>query len=179
MVLVDDILSRFGVLFPYVELTFLKFGASSALTAAFGLVYVTPARGQVKPKPKATAAPWPTPDVRIPFGAKRSPLFYFSQETFQPYVGGIFIVSDGSKSVSMSLIEVSDYTPKAAANLTPGGVPPTNSFVLEFSSTDELTDLTTIYDVQHGALGDFPLFMTRRDGPAGTSLYEAVFNHLL
>ena len=157
--------------------SFLKSGALSALTAAFGLVNVAPALGQGKSKRKVEA-PTSTPEARIPFGAQQSPLFYFSRETFQPYIGGIFIVSAGRKSVSMTLVEVSDYTPKAAAKVSPGGVQSTNSFVLKFSSTDELTDLTTIYDVQHGALGAFPLFLTRRDGPAGTSLYEAVFNHL-
>jgi hypothetical protein len=78
----------------------------------------------------------------------------------------------------MTLVEVIDCTPKAAAGLTAGGMQQTESFVLKFSSAEELTDLTTIYDIKHGALGEFPLFMTRRDGPAGTSLYEAVFNHL-
>ena len=159
--------------------SFLKSGVLSALTAAFGLTYITPVRGQGKPKAKD--APGPTPDVRVPFGAQQSPLFYFTRGTFQPYVGGMFVASAGSKSISMTLVEVSGFTPKAWGTLSPGRVQPTNSFVLKFSSTDEveLTDLTTIYNIQHGALGEFPLFMTRRDGPAGTSRYEAVFNHLL
>ena len=156
--------------------SFLKAGALCALTAAFGLVHFTPARGQGRTK--VTATPRPIPETRIPFRAKQSPLFYFTHETFRPYVGGIFIVSAGGKSVRMTLVEVSDYTPKPVSELTPGGVPPTNSFVLTFSSADDLTDTKTIYHVQHGALGEFPLFMSRRDGPAGTSLYEAVFNHL-
>ena len=147
---------------------FLKSGALSALTAAFGLVYAAPARGQGK------AAP-------IPIGAQQSPLFYFTRGTFQPYVGGTFVASDGSKSVSMTLVEVRNYTPKAWGTLLPGRVQPTNCFVLEFSSIDRdvLTDLTSVYNILHAALGEFPLFMTRRDGPAATSLYEAVFNHLL
>jgi hypothetical protein len=158
--------------------SFLKSGALSALTAAFGLTYAAPTLGQSKPKRKIDA-PRSTPEGRIPFGAQESPLYYFTRETFEPYVGGFFIVSAGSSSASMTLVEVRDYTPKAAAKMSPGGVRPTNSFVLKFSSPDELTDLTTIYLVQHGALGEFPLFMTRRDGPAGTWIYEAVFNHLI
>ena len=157
--------------------SFLKSGALSALTAAFGLISVVPARGQGKPQRKVDA-PKSTPEVRIPFGAQQSPLFYFTRETFLPYVGGIFIVSAGINSVEMTLAEVTDYTPQAAAKLSPGGVGQTNSFGLQFSSPRQLTDLTTIYDVRHGALGEFALFMTRRDGPSGTSLYEAVFNHL-
>lgn len=157
--------------------SFIKSGALSALTAAFGLIYVTPARGQVG----AVEAPRSTPGVPIPFEARQSPLFYFTRGTFQPYVGGIFIASAGSKSISMTLVEVSGYTPKAWGTFSPGRVLPTNSFALTFSSADEveLTDLTSIYTIQHAALGEFPLFMTRRDVPDGTSRYEAVFNHLL
>jgi hypothetical protein len=48
-----------------------------------------------------------------------------------------------------------------------------------FSSAGELTDLTSIYDIEHAGLGNFSLFLTRRDGPRGTFYYEAVFNHAL
>ena len=157
--------------------SFLKSGSLSALTVAFGLISATPARGQGKPKRKLEA-PRLTPEVRIPFGAQQSPLFYFTQETFLPYVGGIFVVRAGINSVEMTLVKVTGYTPKAAAKSSPGGGQKTESFGLQFSSPRALTDLTTIYDVRHGALGEFPLFLTRRDGPNGTSLYEAVFNHL-
>lgn len=157
--------------------SFIKSGALSALTAALGLSFVAPALGQVKPKRRAIVSP--SPGLKeIPFGAQRSPLFYFTRETFQPYVGGIFTVSAGRKTVRMTLVGVTDYTPKAAARLSPRGVQPTRSFVLKFRSADKLTNLTTIYNVQHAALGKFPMFLTRREGPAGTSLYEAVFNHL-
>jgi hypothetical protein len=150
---------------------FLKSGAMSALTAAIGLIYVAPVQGQGKTKRKLEA-PTSTPEVRIPFGAQQSPLFYFTRETFLPYVGGVFIARAGRNSARMTLVEVSDSTPKKPSAVQTG------SFILKFSSADELTDLTTIYDIEHGALGEFPLFMTRRVGPAGTSLYEAVFNHL-
>ena len=157
--------------------SFIKSGAMSALTAAFGLVYAAPARGQKKPKSYVLAGPRPTP--QIPFGAQQSPLFYFTRETFLPYVGGIFIARAGSNSARMTLVEVIDCTPKAAATPAPGGAPRTGSFILKFSSADKLTDLTTVYDIEHGALGEFPLFLTRREGPAGTWIYEAVFNHLI
>ena len=158
--------------------SFLKSGSLSALTAAIGLVYAAPALGQVNPKRKLSA-PKRTPAPRIPFGAEQSPLFYFTQETFQPYIGCVFIAHAGRKSVSMTLVEVTEYTPKASSKLSRGVVVPTNSFGLTFTSAGQLTDLTSIYTIQHGALGEFPLFLTRRDGPDGTSIYEAVFNHVL
>lgn len=152
--------------------SFLKSGALSVLTATSVLVHAAPARGQVE-------APGPTQLVPVPFEARQHPLFYFTRGTFQPYVGGIFIASAGSQSVGMTLVKVSNYTPKAWGHFSPGRVQPTNSFTLDFSSPDRLTDLTSIYNIQHAALGEFPLFMTWRAGPAGTSLYEAVFNHLI
>lgn len=155
--------------------SFLKSGALSVLTAASGLIYAAPARGQGKAK----GAPGTTTDVQIPFEAQQHPLFYFTRGTFHPYVGGIFLASAGGESISMTLVEVINFTPKAWGRSVQSRVQPTNSFALEFSSTGRLTDLTTIYNIQHAALGEFPLFMTRRDGPPGTSLYEAVFNHLL
>lgn len=165
---------------PINRRSFLKSGALSALTAAAGLISAAPARGQEKVRRKLSA-PRSTPEVQIPYGAEQSPLFYFTQETFKPYVGGIFTASAGMRSISMTLVEVSDCAPKAPAKLTRGRVVATNAFALIFSSSDEerLTDLTTIYTMSHGALGEFPLFLTRRDGPAGTAIYEAVFNHLL
>ena len=150
---------------------------SGALTAAFGLLYAAPARGQRA----ANEAPSPGPAAAIPFVAQQSPLFYFTRGTFQPYVGGLFVAGAGGESIGMRLAEVSGFTPKAWGTSSPGRVQPTDSFALKFSSTGEveLTGLTSIYTIRHAALGEFPLFMTRRDGPAGTTLYEAVFNHLL
>jgi hypothetical protein len=155
--------------------SFLKSGALSVLAAASGLIYAAPALGRGKVK----GAPEPTPEIPIPFEARRHPLFYFTRGTFHPYVGGVFSASAGGRSISMTLVEVRNFTPKAWGRFTLGRVEPTSSFALEFSSAGRLTDLTTIYDIEHAGLGEFPLFMTRRDGPEGTSLYEAVFNHLL
>ena len=52
-----------------------------------------------------------------------------------------------------------------------------NCFIIVFSSAGSMSDLTTIYDVEHSALGKFPLFLTRRDKAGGGHFYEAVFNH--
>ena len=62
----------------------------------------------------------------------------------------------------MPLVEVSNYTPKAWDQFSPGRVQPTNAFALKFSSTDKLTDLTTIYTIQHAALGCMPLLGSAR-----------------
>src|SRR5687768_8503431 len=101
--------------------SFLKSGALSALTAAAGLACAAaPALGQEKLRRRGALAPRSTPTPLIPFGAQQSPLFYFTQETFRPYVGGLFTVSAWGKSAGLTLAEVSDCAQKAAAKLTTG-----------------------------------------------------------
>ncbi|HEV7892143.1 MAG TPA: hypothetical protein VGP08_15970 [Pyrinomonadaceae bacterium] len=119
----------------------------------------------------------PNKDFPVPFEAQQSPLFYFKRETFQPYVGGIFKVSAGAKTVEMKLERVRGCAPTTQALKVTKKSRTSDCFALEFSSAGALTDLTTIYDVEHAALGKFALFMTRRDGPGGKYEYEAVFNH--
>lgn len=122
----------------------------------------------------------PKKDFPIPFEAQQSPAFYFKKETFQPYVGGSFKISAGAHSAQMKLEKVRDCKPGPNASKMLKKAPrDSDCFALEFSSTEKLTDLTSIYNVEHAALGKFALFLTERDGPNGTYLYEAVFNHAL
>lgn len=153
--------------------SFLKSGAITVLMAGMALEMIPSVFAQSGP-------PDPTKDVPVPFEAQQSPLFYFKRETFEPYVGGVFKVKAGAKSVEMTLESVRDTTPTAqGCKITKKPARPSEGFALTFRSPEALTDLTTIYDVEHAALGKFALFMTRRDGPNGTYLYEAVFNHAL
>jgi hypothetical protein len=149
------------------------------LTTVIALGQFTPARGQDKSNREAKPGPTHRVDEHVPFKAQQDPLFFFRAETFRPYVGGVFIARAGGNSIEMTLVSVSDCSPKATTRITTAKAPRTECFALEFNSAGSLTDLTSIYDIEHAALGEFKLFMTRRDGPAGKSLYEAVFNHLL
>jgi hypothetical protein len=151
--------------------SFLKSGAMTVVMAGVALNVMPSvfAQGNQNQDPKK--------DFPVPFEAQQSPLFYFKRETFQPYVGGIFKVSAGAKTVEMKLERVRNCEPTAEALKVTKKSRPSHCFALEFSSADALTDLTTIYDVEHAALGKFALFMTRRDGPGKTYEYEAVFNH--
>lgn len=119
----------------------------------------------------------PKKDFPVPFEAQQSPIFYFKRETFQPYVGGIFKARAGAKTIEMKLERVRNCAPTAQALKVTKKARPSECFALEFSSADTLTDLTSIYDIEHAALGTFALFLTRRDGPGKTYEYEAVFNH--
>jgi hypothetical protein len=154
--------------------SFLKSGAITVLMAGMALEMIPSAFGQSNQRPD------PTKDFPVPFEAQQSPLFYFKRETFEPYVGGTFKVKAGAKTVEMTLESVRDTTPTAqGCKITKKPARPSEGFALTFRSPEALTDLTTIYDVEHAALGKFPLFMTRRDGHNGTYLYEAVFNRAL
>ena len=120
----------------------------------------------------------PSQDFPVSFEAKQASTYSFKRETFQPYLHGVFKLSAGANSVEATLVSVRDCTPNPNQKTTRKSRP-SDSFALVFRAEGKLTDLTSIYDVEHAALGKFPLFLTRRDGPQGKYFYEAVFNHAL
>jgi len=154
--------------------SFLKSGAVTVLMAGIALELVPSAFAQSNQHPD------PTKDFPVPFEAQQSAIFYFKQETFEPYLGGVFRASAGAKTVEMTLVEVRNCAPSPQNyKVTKKPARPSECFALVFRSSGKLTDLTAIYDIEHAALGKFALFMTRRDGPGDTHFYEAVFNRAL
>jgi hypothetical protein len=151
--------------------SFLRSGATAVLVTGLALESVPFSLAQGLRKSG------PTRDFQVSQEAKQQPTFYFKQETFQPYLNGVFTLRAGANSVEATLVSVRDCTPKA--NKLTKKARQSTCFALVFKTEEPLTDLTTIYDVEHGALGTFPLFLTRRDGPKKTHFYEAVFNHAL
>jgi hypothetical protein len=106
----------------------------------------------------------------------RDPVWHFTRETFEPYVGGYFEAPGArGKMVTLKLLQVDSYEPPKSSTRTAVA---TNSFLLLFSADGELPIFSSIHPIKHAALGEFSLFLTRRDGPAGEIYYEAVFNHL-
>lgn len=151
---------------------FLRSGAMTVFLTGFALDSVSLAFTQQPRKSN------PSQDFQISSTVKEDPVFYFKRETFEPYVNGVFVLSAGSKSVEATLIKVRNCAPSKQSKVTPR-FRPTECFTLVFQADGKLTDLTTVYDVEHGALGKFALFLTRRDGPRNTHFYEAVFNRAL
>ena len=154
--------------------TFIRSGAMSVLAASIALDSVPRAFAQQLRKAD------PTKDFLVSSEAQREVTYRFTRDTFQPYIGGVFKLSAGASSVEATLVSVRDCTPnpdpkKKITHKSRSS----DSFALVFRAEGKLTDLTTIYDVEHGALGKFPLFLTRREDAEGTSFYEAVFNHAL
>lgn len=109
---------------------------------------------------------------QLPAQVLRDPVLSFSRETFEPYVGGYFEVPGArGQMIAMKLVKVESYTPRPRTIAT-------DAFRLVFSAEGELPIFSSIHPVRHGALGEFNLFLTRRDGAHGEIYYEAVFNHL-
>src|SRR2546421_12568750 len=131
--------------------SFLKSGAITALTASIALNSGSLVFGQGRSRSN------PSLDFQVPFQAQQSPVFYFKRETFQPYVGGVFRISAGRRSVSATLQEGRDCTPNPKSKITTGQARATDCFALVFRATGPLTDLTSIYNIEHAALGKFSL----------------------
>lgn len=107
----------------------------------------------------------------------RDPVFRFTRETFEPYVGGYFEApGPRGKMIALKLLRIDVYQPKSKLMLKPALE--TDSFTLVFSAEAELPTFTSIHPLKHPALGEFSVFLTRRDGDNGEIYYEAVFNHL-
>ena len=155
---------------PVTRRSFLRSGATAILATAAVLQAAPAAFSQIGAKHD------PKRDFETPFEAQQRPTFLFTRETFQPYVGGTFRVSAGANGYDMTLIKVRGNEISERGKGLTKKARQSDSFVLVFNSNGELTDLTTIYDVEHAALGKFVVFLTRRDNPDGGYFYEAVFN---
>lgn len=159
---------------PQSRRSFLRSGTFAALAAgcALGaphLVFGQDSKGR-----------GPAADHQIPVEATRNPIFYYTQSTFEPYVGGIFQGRGGGRAVNLELVRVSGYVPsKRAPRMVRKAGPVTRSFSLTFVADGPLSDITTIQPLEHAALGRIDLFLTRRgEDEAGRIIYEAVFNFL-
>lgn len=115
---------------------------------------------------------------KLPDDVLHDPVYRFTRETFEPYVGGSFEAPDArGEMVALKLLKVDSYAPRATTKITTGRPEGTETFSLLFSAEAGLAGLTNIHSIKHGALGEFKLGLTRKDGPGGEIYYEAVFNH--
>ena len=114
----------------------------------------------------------------LPDEVLRDPVYSFSRETFEPYVGGYFeAVGPRGEKVPLKLVKVDSYCPKPETKICKSTLE-TDWFSLLFNAEDSLPPSTSIHQIKHGALGDFNLFLTRHDGPDRQICYEAVFGRL-
>lgn len=116
-------------------------------------------------------------DFPIPYEATTSPVFNYTQATFEPYLNGFFTADGGrTRTVELQLVAIRAYAPPPVA-LYSRVHRRTECFSLLFRSAAPLSDLSTIHTLEHAALGEFGLFMTESTGRGGY-FYEAVINHV-
>jgi hypothetical protein len=158
---------------PQSRRSFLRSGTLAALAA--GCVLGTPHLAFGQDSKRTT----PAADFEIPFEATQSPVFYYTQATFEPYVGGIFSGRGAGRTVNLELLSVEGHRPsKGAGRMMRKAGRATRGFTLTFRADGPLSEITTIHRLEHAGLGRLDLFLTRRDSERGQILYEAVFNHL-
>jgi len=158
---------------------FLKSGATATLAVGLALKF-----GSDAASGQALRRSDPSQDFPVSTEAQKDPVFSYTRETFDPYVGGIFNSRGvAGKTVGLTLLKVRDCK-AAPRSARLASAPPvtkkereTDCFALIFVSSEPLTDLTTIHTLEHAALGKFGLFLTRREGEGKRLYYEAVINH--
>lgn len=148
---------------------FLRAGTMLTLSAALPLSLTTLAIGQ-----KRKVVPPSQERPNVPAAARKNPLYYFTRETFTPYVNSIFTIN-AVPLAEIVLIEVKE-TPLVVAKgstRTPTG----ECFTLTFRGPSRTRFRQETYTVDHAALGKFELFITPTDRPSGKEqLYTAVIN---
>ncbi len=153
---------------PHSRRAFLRDGLRSALSVGLVLAAARVGFGQ-DPKTPTTAA-------EMPIEAQKDPVFTFSEETFKPYVNGIFTAPNArGEKIELRLIELVPFKPSSTVTRSST---PTKSFRLVFKTGEELPPFTSIHTISHPALGKFDLFLTQRKNDDGDIFYEAVINHL-
>jgi hypothetical protein len=152
---------------------FLKSATLTAVSAGLALGMGRPVLGQKKGKPLDHVI-----GRQIPIKAQQDPLFFFTEATFRPYVDDIFQAPDAlGEMITLRLLSVTGYKPKASSRVSTMQSPETKSFSLMFKAEKPLPPFTSIHRINHPALGKFDLFLSPREKD-GEFFYEAVFNHI-
>lgn len=156
---------------PHSRRAFLRDGLCSVISVALllagsraGLGQTVQGQGRVSPNTQP----------EIPIEAQKDPVFFFREETFKPYVNGIFQAPNARGEMidlRLTKVEAHKSSDKLTARLTTG-------FTLIFKASAELPPFTSIHTIRHSALGEFDLFLTKRKTDDDELFYEAVINHI-
>lgn len=155
---------------PHSRRAFLKDGLCSVISVALLLAGSRAGLGQTV---QGQGGVSPNTQPEIPIEAQKDPVFFFREETFKPYVNGIFQAPNArGEMIDLRLTKVEGHksSDKLTARLTTG-------FTLIFKASAELPPFTSIHTIRHSALGEFDLFLTKRKTDDDELFYEAVINH--
>lgn len=149
---------------------FLRAGFVSALLAGLNLSPAKLIFAQQKRLPGAGG-------FVVPYEAKTEPTFYFTRETFAPYLNSTFSLARGKAiSFDATLIEVFDYQAQARARKVRTHEGDCFSVTFRAGARDTVSQGT--YKFNHAALGRFSLFIVPGAPAADGTTYTAVINHL-
>ncbi|MDQ3805150.1 MAG: hypothetical protein M3416_15145 [Acidobacteriota bacterium] len=121
----------------------------------------------------------PDADFPIPYEATQDPVFYYTRETFEPYVGGVFRGWVGRTPVDLVLLSVTSYAPASTTKIMTVRARKVETFSLTFHAARSLSLLTDVHKLEHAALGRFALGMKRSVDERGRIFYEAVISHIV
>jgi hypothetical protein len=157
---------------PLSRRNFLRDGLCSAISITLLLASSRAALGQTQ-KTEIGRVP---PGSPVPLEAQKDAVYLFREETFKPYVDGIFQAPNArGEMIELRLIKLETHQP--SSRLT-SSTRQTKAFSLTFKASAELPPFTSIHTIKHPALGEFDLFLTKRITDDGGIYYEAVINHL-
>ena len=158
---------------PQSRRTFIRDGLCSAVSLALLLASSRVGLSQQTPKQEIGRLP---PGSPVPLEAQKDAVYLFQEETFRPYVDGIFQAQNArGEMIELRLVKLQSF--KATAKVT-SRTRETKSFSLIFKASGELPPFTSIHTINHPALGQFDLFLTKRTTDDGDIYYEAVINHV-
>jgi hypothetical protein len=153
---------------PLPRRSFLKAGLQSAFSVGLLLTSSRIGLGQDRTTPST--------QPEIPIEVQKDPVFRFTEETFAPYVGGIFQAPNArGEMIELKLLKLEKHT---STNKLTKSARESKSFSLIFKASAELPPFTSIHTISHPALGKFDLFLTPRKTDQGEFYYEAVINHV-
>lgn len=161
---------------PHSRRAFLRDGLCSAVSVALLLASSRAGLAQQTSRQDIGRVP---PGSDVPIDAQRDPVFMFREETFKPYLNGIFQAPNArGEMIELKLIKIQGFRPSASALKLTTRMRETKSFVLLFKASGELPPFTSIHTIKHPALGEFDLFLSKRTTDDGDIFYEAVINHV-
>jgi hypothetical protein len=151
---------------------FLRAGVVSALLAGLDLSPAKLVFGQTKRSVGGFA---------VPYEAKTDAVFYFTHETFAPYLNSTFRFSRGKGAAfDATLVAVSDNSAKSQAHARAFKSQPREGecFELTFRAGERDTLSQGMLKMSHAALGRFSLFVVPGESTADGTTYTAIINHL-
>jgi hypothetical protein len=99
----------------------------------------------------------------------------FKKDTFTPYLNTTFRVQTGLAEINVKLVKISDFKAEAKK---PRYIKGTENFSLIFKAPVDAHLHDNVYEIQHAALGSFPMFLVGIGRNDGTRRYEATVSRL-